>query len=190
MTGCSPTLAYRERPSKKCAGLPCISWRGATADDVPMSALAYTLTGGQRFSLSAAATSGPAGETAFVDDSKAGPDKSGRAIEGRPLTIPCRRVLDVSLQEIVYSTPTGNPEVGKAARLRNSRSNRPALRAMTAPVASAGRQNGPDGLHVSDDGGLSDACKPVVTAEQRLTPIDWSHTRGTLANVADTRESS
>jgi hypothetical protein len=50
-----------------------------------------TLTGGQRFSLSAAATSGPAGETAFLawaDDSNAGPDKSGRAIEGRPLTIP------------------------------------------------------------------------------------------------------
>jgi hypothetical protein len=50
-----------------------------------------TLTGGQRFSLSAAATSGPAGDTAFlawVDDSNAGPDKSGRAIEGRPLTIP------------------------------------------------------------------------------------------------------
>ena len=50
-----------------------------------------TLTGGQRFSLSAAATSGPAGETAFlawVDDSNAGPDKTGRAIEGRVLTIP------------------------------------------------------------------------------------------------------
>jgi hypothetical protein len=50
-----------------------------------------TLTGGQRFSLSAGATSGPAGETAFLawaDDSNAGPDKSGRAIEGRPLTVP------------------------------------------------------------------------------------------------------
>jgi hypothetical protein len=50
-----------------------------------------TLTGGQRFSVSAAATSGPGPETAFlawVDDSNAGPDKSGRAIEGRPLTIP------------------------------------------------------------------------------------------------------
>ena len=50
-----------------------------------------TLTGGQRFSLCAAATSGPEGETAFLawaDDSNAGPDKSGRAIEGRPLTIP------------------------------------------------------------------------------------------------------
>jgi hypothetical protein len=50
-----------------------------------------TRTGGQRFSLSAAATSGPAGETALLawaDDSKAGPDQSGRAIEGRPLTIP------------------------------------------------------------------------------------------------------
>ena len=50
-----------------------------------------TLKGGQRFSLCAAATSGPAGEIAFLawaDDSKAGPDKSGRAIEGRPLPIP------------------------------------------------------------------------------------------------------
>jgi hypothetical protein len=50
-----------------------------------------TLTGGQRFSVSAAATSNPTGETAFLawaDDSNAGPDKSGRAIEGRPLTIP------------------------------------------------------------------------------------------------------
>jgi len=50
-----------------------------------------TLTGGQRFSLCAAATSGPEGETAFLawaDDSNAGPDKSGRAIEGRPLAIP------------------------------------------------------------------------------------------------------
>jgi hypothetical protein len=50
-----------------------------------------TLTGGQRFSLSASATSGPTGETAFLawaDDSNAGPDKSDRAIEGRPLTIP------------------------------------------------------------------------------------------------------
>jgi hypothetical protein len=49
-----------------------------------------TRTGGQRFSLSAAATSGPAGETAFLtwaDDSNTGPDKSGRAIEGRPLPI-------------------------------------------------------------------------------------------------------
>jgi hypothetical protein len=50
-----------------------------------------TRTGGNRFSLSAAATSGPAGETAFLawaDDSNAGPDQSGRAIEGRVLTIP------------------------------------------------------------------------------------------------------
>ncbi|HEV7880649.1 hypothetical protein [Bradyrhizobium sp.] len=50
-----------------------------------------TLTGGQRFSLSAAATLGPDGETGFLawaDDSNAGPDKSGRAVEGRPLTIP------------------------------------------------------------------------------------------------------
>jgi hypothetical protein len=50
-----------------------------------------TLKGGQRFSLSAATTSGPAGDIAFLvwaDDSKAGPDKSGRAVEGRVLPIP------------------------------------------------------------------------------------------------------
>ncbi len=49
-----------------------------------------TRTGGQRFSLSAATTSGLGSETAFLawaDDSTAGPDKSGRAIEGRALTI-------------------------------------------------------------------------------------------------------
>ena len=50
-----------------------------------------TLSGGDRFSLAAATTSGPAGDTAFVtwaDDSKAGADISGRAIEGRALPIP------------------------------------------------------------------------------------------------------
>jgi hypothetical protein len=50
-----------------------------------------TLRGGSRFSLSAATTSGPAGDIAFpvwVDDSKAGADKTGRAIEGRALPIP------------------------------------------------------------------------------------------------------
>ena len=50
-----------------------------------------TLKGGNRFSLSAATTSGPAGDTAFLvwaDDSKAGADKAGRAIEGRVLPIP------------------------------------------------------------------------------------------------------
>ena len=49
-----------------------------------------TVTGGQRFSVGAAATSGPGGETAFlawVDDSKAGADTSGRAIKGRALPI-------------------------------------------------------------------------------------------------------
>jgi hypothetical protein len=50
-----------------------------------------TLRGGQRFSLSAAIASGPAGDIAFpvwVDDSKAGADKAGRAIEGRALPVP------------------------------------------------------------------------------------------------------
>ena len=55
-----------------------------------------TLKGGQRFSVAAATTSGPAGDTAFVawaDDGKAGPDKSGRAVEGRPLPIPATGLL-------------------------------------------------------------------------------------------------
>jgi len=50
-----------------------------------------TLTGGSRFSLGAAATSGPGGDTAFfawTDDNQASADKSGRAIKGRPLAIP------------------------------------------------------------------------------------------------------
>jgi hypothetical protein len=50
-----------------------------------------TLTGGPRFDLGTAATSGPAGETAFLtwtDESNAGPDTSGRAVEGRAMTIP------------------------------------------------------------------------------------------------------
>lgn len=50
-----------------------------------------TLTGGQRFSLCAAATSGPADEIAFVawaDDSNTSPDQSGRAVKGRPLPVP------------------------------------------------------------------------------------------------------
>jgi hypothetical protein len=49
------------------------------------------LTGGPRFDLRTAATSGPAGETAFLtwtDESNAGPDTSGRAVEGRAMAIP------------------------------------------------------------------------------------------------------
>ena len=50
-----------------------------------------TSTGSQRFSLCAAATNGPEGEIAFAawtDDSQAGGDPSGRAVRGRPLSIP------------------------------------------------------------------------------------------------------
>ncbi len=63
----------------------------STQGSVGQATQVNTLTGGSRFSVSAAATSGPAGDIAFltwVDDSSAGPDKSGRAIEGRPLPIP------------------------------------------------------------------------------------------------------
>jgi hypothetical protein len=50
-----------------------------------------TSTGNQRFSLCAAATDGPDGETAFAawtDDSLTGGDPSGRAVKGRPLSVP------------------------------------------------------------------------------------------------------
>jgi hypothetical protein len=63
----------------------------SSAGPVGQAVQVNTLTGGQRFSLSAAAISGPGPETAFfawADDSNAGPDKSGRAIEGRVLTVP------------------------------------------------------------------------------------------------------
>ena len=63
----------------------------STAGPMGQAIQVNTLTGGQRFSLSAAATSGPAGETAFLawaDDSNAGPDKSGNGIEGRAMTVP------------------------------------------------------------------------------------------------------
>ena len=49
-----------------------------------------TSTGSQRFSLCAATTSGPDGETAFAawtDDSQTGGDTSSRAVRGRPLPI-------------------------------------------------------------------------------------------------------
>ena len=50
-----------------------------------------TSAGSQRFSLSAATTSGPEGEIAFAawtDDRQSGGDPSGRAVRGRPLSIP------------------------------------------------------------------------------------------------------
>ena len=50
-----------------------------------------TQTGGTRFSLCAAAVSGPGPETAFLawaDDNTAGPDTSGRAVQGRVMAIP------------------------------------------------------------------------------------------------------
>jgi len=50
-----------------------------------------TSTGNQRFSLSGATTSSPEGEIAFAawtDDSQSGGDPSGRAVRGRPLSVP------------------------------------------------------------------------------------------------------
>lgn len=41
MTECSPTLACRGQSPKKCAGLPCTSLRGATANDLPMLAIGW-----------------------------------------------------------------------------------------------------------------------------------------------------
>jgi hypothetical protein len=50
-----------------------------------------TLTGGNRFSVAAATTSGPEGDTAFIawaEDTKQSADRDGRAIQGRVLPIP------------------------------------------------------------------------------------------------------
>lgn len=50
-----------------------------------------TSTGHNRFSLAAVAASGPGGEVAFAawtDDTQSGKDTAGRAIRGRPLTVP------------------------------------------------------------------------------------------------------
>ena len=50
-----------------------------------------TSTGNNRFSLSAATLSGPQGEIAFAawaDDSQSGGDTAGRAVRGRPLSVP------------------------------------------------------------------------------------------------------
>jgi hypothetical protein len=63
------------------------SAKGAIGNAVQVN----TLTGGNRFSLAAAASTGPAGDTAFfawAEDSAKGADKAGRAIEGRVLPIP------------------------------------------------------------------------------------------------------
>jgi hypothetical protein len=50
-----------------------------------------TSTGNDRFSLSAVTLSGPEGEIAFAawtDDSQSGGDTAGRAVRGRPLSVP------------------------------------------------------------------------------------------------------
>jgi hypothetical protein len=50
-----------------------------------------TSTGNNRFSLSGATLSGPGGEMAFAawaDDSQSGGDAAGRAVRGRPLSVP------------------------------------------------------------------------------------------------------
>jgi hypothetical protein len=52
-----------------------------------------TQSGGSRFSLSAATTSGPTGDTAFLvwnDDTHTSADKAGQAVKGRMLTIPAK----------------------------------------------------------------------------------------------------
>jgi len=52
-----------------------------------------TQTGGNRFSLSAATTSGPEGDTAFFvwnDDTKTSADQSGQAVKGRVLAMPAK----------------------------------------------------------------------------------------------------
>jgi hypothetical protein len=63
----------------------------STQGAVGQIARVNTSTGSQRFSLSAATTSGPEGEIAFAawaDDSQSGGDTSGRAVRGRALPTP------------------------------------------------------------------------------------------------------
>ena len=101
-----------------------------------------TLTGGNRFSLAAATTSGPAGDTAFLiwaDDAVAGPDTSGRGDPGTGAADPGRRVLTGArhrrrLME-PQNSPTILPNIGGPSMLR-------ALVAacLAAPLAFAARR--------------------------------------------------
>jgi hypothetical protein len=85
-------LAWAQTDTANAAAGTTVQARMFTAKG-PLGQVAQfnTLRGGQRFSLSAAVTSRPEGDTAclvWADDSKAGADKSGRAIRGRMLPIP------------------------------------------------------------------------------------------------------
>ncbi|HKS61920.1 MAG TPA: hypothetical protein VJT13_09505 [Xanthobacteraceae bacterium] len=84
-------LAWTQTATASTAGTNVMARMFSAKGAIGKAVKVNTLTGGSRFSLAAAATAGPAGETAFFawnDDSAKGADKAGRAIEGRVLTIP------------------------------------------------------------------------------------------------------
>jgi len=84
-------LAWTQTGTGSTAGTNVMARMFSAQGAIGKAVRVNTLTGGQRFSLAAAATAGPAGDTAFfawVDDSAKGADKTGRAIEGRVLPIP------------------------------------------------------------------------------------------------------
>ena len=84
-------LAWTQTGTGSTAGTNVMARMFSAQGAIGKAVRVNTLTGGQRFSLAAAATAGPAGDTAFfawVDDSAKGADKTGRGIEGRVLPIP------------------------------------------------------------------------------------------------------
>lgn len=84
-------LAWTQTGTGSTAGTNVMARLFSAKGAIGKAVRVNTLTGGNRFSLAAAATAGPAGETAFFawnDDSTKGADKAGRAIEGRVMTIP------------------------------------------------------------------------------------------------------
>jgi hypothetical protein len=84
-------LAWTQSGTTAAAGTNVMARIFSAKGAVGKATQVNTLTGGNRFSLAAAATAGPAGDTAFFawgEDSGKGADKAGRAIEGRVLPIP------------------------------------------------------------------------------------------------------
>jgi hypothetical protein len=84
-------LAWTQTATGSTAGTNVMARLFSAKGAIGKAVRVNTLAGGNRFSLAAAATAGPAGETAFFvwnDDSAKGADKAGRAIEGRVLQIP------------------------------------------------------------------------------------------------------
>lgn len=83
-------LAWSQISTDNAAGSSVEARVFSSAGALGTVARVNTLTGGNRFSTAAATTSGPDGDTAFfvwVEDTKQGADRDGRAIQGRVLPI-------------------------------------------------------------------------------------------------------